>query len=101
MECPHCSAPIRQSEYLCPVCYKPCDYPNVRAACTPEEQKALAERLSQAEANAARCGTATVLALFREAVRSSKAVLCRPIGLVMTLVSSDSQLYASFYQLVG
>jgi len=42
-----------------------------------------------------------VLARFREAVRSSEAVLCRNLGVVMHLVSSDSELYGSFYDLVG
>jgi hypothetical protein len=83
------------------VCDHDCGYPNVRAAERPEEIRALEERLRIAEATAAGRGCSSVLADFRGAVRSSEAVLCRNLSTVMSLISSEDELYASFYQLVG
>lgn len=83
------------------MCDHDCGYPNVRAAERPEEIRALEERLRIAEATAASRGCGPVLADFRRAVRSSEAVLCRNVSTVMSLISSDDELYASFYQLVG
>ena len=101
MQCPHCHGEIRDSERNCPVCGHDCGYPNVRAAQRPEEMDALAQRLHAPEASATARGCIDVFSQFRRAVASSKAVLCRSLSKVMELVSSDNELYASFYQLVG
>jgi hypothetical protein len=101
MKCPKCGAEVRDSERHCPVCTHDCGYPNVRAAERPEEIRALEERLRQAEAAAAARGCETVLAQFRSAVTSSEAVLNRPLSVVQNLISSDNELYTTFYQLVG
>jgi hypothetical protein len=92
---------VRDSERFCPVCHADCGYPNVRAAEQGVEKYALAERLRSAEDAAKARGCERVLAEFREAVRSSKAVVCGSLHRVMALVSSENALYASFYQLVG
>jgi hypothetical protein len=42
-----------------------------------------------------------VLSEFRKAVCSSRAVVCRSVSKLKDLVSSDNELYASFYQLVA
>jgi len=101
MKCPKCKEEVRAFERHCPVCQHDCGYPNVRAAESAMEVKALQDRLAAAEASAARRGCGALLTDFRETVRSSSAVLCRSLSKVMTLVSSDNELYASFYELVG
>ena len=101
MKCPQCGHDVRDHERNCPVCQRDCGYPNVRAAERPEEVRALEERLRSAEAAAAARGCESVLVEFRNAARSSLAVLCQSLSKVMKLVSSDNELYASFYQLVG
>ena len=101
MKCPKCGEDVRDHERNCTVCDHDCGYPNVRAAERPEETRALEERLRTAEAAAASRGCSSVLADFRGAVRSSEAVLCRNLSTVMSLISNEDELYASFYQLVG
>ena len=101
MQCPRCGAEVRDSERNCAVCNHDCGYPNVRAAQSREEQDALAQRHQAAEASATARGCIDVFTQFRQAVRSSRAVLCRWLSQVLQLVSNDNELYASFYQLVG
>jgi hypothetical protein len=101
MDCKKCHAEIRDWERLCPVCQSDCGYPNVRAAQKPEELQALTERLRDAELAATARNCEKTLEQFREAVRASKAVRCLSLDQVKSLVSSDNQLHASFYQLVG
>lgn len=101
MKCPICSEEVRDFERDCPVCHHSCGYPNVRAAEKPEEVKALEERLRKAETEAAGRGCEPVLAAFRDAVRGSAAVLCRSLSITKSLVSSDSEMYASYYDLIG
>jgi len=83
------------------VCQCDCGYPNVRAADKPEEIRALEERFRIAEAKAAGRGCASVLADFRGSMLGAEAVLCRSLSVVQSLISSDNELYASFYDLVG
>ena len=101
MQCPRCHTEIRDSERNCRVCSHDCGYPNVRAAEKPREREALTRRLEAAEASAKSRGSIDVLNQFRKGVSSSQAVICRSLSQVMQLVSSDNELYASFYQLVG
>lgn len=101
MNCPICKEKVPEHVRECPVCGHDVGYPNVRAAEKPEERAALDQRVREAEAAASAKGAAQVLAQFRAAVRGSQAVLCRPLGVVQTLVGSDNELYPTFYQLVN
>jgi len=101
MTCPNCREEISDNERDCSICHHDCGYPNVRAAQKPEEQTARAGRLDLAEQSASARGCAPLMAEFRTAVRSSRAVLCRSLSQVQSLVSGDHELYASFYQLVA
>ncbi len=101
MNCPRCGSEGREYEVNCPACYGFLGYPNVRAAQKPEEKRELANRLREAEVSATVRGCAKVFSKFRRALRSSQPVMCRSLSQVMVLVSSDNELYASFYNLVG
>jgi hypothetical protein len=101
VECPHCRTEVRESEERCPACYSVLGFPNVRAAQKPEEKAALAARYEAAIRSATTRSCEGVFEKFLQAVRSSRAVICRSLSKVKELVSSDNELYASFYQLVG
>ena len=98
---PLCGTEIRDHEASCPACGRAVDAPNVRAAAKTEEVAALARRLTDAETSASRRGCDALLAQFRDAVANqSVAVLSRDLSVVQRFVSSDNELYATFYQSV-
>jgi len=97
MICPKCGNDVRSHERNCAVCDADVGYPNVRAAQNPDEVSALEGRLAEASEECAARGSGVVLAQFQEAARTSKAVLNRSLHQVMSLVSSDNELYATFY----
>ena len=101
MNCPGCDSVLPSHVDRCPGCFRDAGAPNVRAAREPAEREALAGRLAEALAHAAEDGSAEVLGRFREAVRGSRAVLCRPLAQVQELASSDNVLDATFYNLIG
>jgi hypothetical protein len=97
MNCGFCGNHIRAHERNCPVCDTDAGYPNVRAAEAAEERAALAERNSAADRGCAADGRSSILAQFRTAVKASKAVLCRSVSQTLKLISTDNELYTSFY----
>lgn len=101
MQCPECDAAVRSYERNCAVCNADVGYPNVRAASMEPERQALEERMIDAANSCARRGCSEVLEKFQNEVRQSRAVLCRSLNQVLTLISSDNDLYASFYSQVN
>jgi len=101
MKCSNCGEEVRSHERICVACGRDCGYPNVRAAEASEEIRVLENRVRAAEAAAASRGCEAELATFRDAVKTSTAVLSRSLGVARNLLSNDNELYATFYQLVG
>src|ERR1700690_534343 len=101
MTCPNCETDALESERICPACGKDLGFPNVRAAKEIAEKTALTKRYEGALADAGSRSSTDVFLRFQEALRFSAAVICRPISKVKELMSSDNELYATFYQLVG
>ncbi len=99
-QCDRCSSHIPAHVDRCPVCQNDVGYPNVRAAEAPPERAALDARLLAAEQDAIARGFEAVLAQFRARVRHSQAVICRGLGPLQAMVSSDKLLYVTFAQLV-
>jgi hypothetical protein len=97
MNCSLCANEIRAYERNCPVCDTDAGYPNVRAAERADNVKALAGRFDEAERLCALDGRSDVLRRFQSAVKESKAVLCRSLSQTLKMVSTDNDLYASFY----
>jgi hypothetical protein len=95
MECPLCHNDVRPNERHCPVCDADAGYPNVRAANQPAERAALDQRVLIAGEYCNRQGA--VLERFMAAVLQSRPVICRSLHQVLLLVSSDNELYSSFY----
>src|SRR5665213_4336439 len=97
MQCPECQADVRSYERNCVVCNRDVGYPNVRAASTEEERQGLEDRTTHAALQCAQRSCDGVFQQFQAGAGNSQAVICRSLGQVMELVSSDNALYASFY----
>jgi len=100
MCCSKCKMPIPTHARLCPACQTDVGFPNVRAATTQEERSALAQRLKDAEVSIRARACEAEFVEFGRHLESSKAVVCRSVGIVARLVSSDNELYQSFYKAV-
>jgi predicted nucleic acid-binding Zn ribbon protein len=102
MECPNpdCREQVPAHVRHCVVCGADAKVPNVRAADSTDEVKALEQRVLSAEQRAQALGYGRVLKDFQLAVSKSSAVICRSLGQVNDLVSGDNQLFATFYQSV-
>lgn len=64
----------------------------------PEEVDALSSRYNKAIERSQKAGSHTVLVQFQAALKMSKAVLCRSLNRLASLVSDDNQLYVSYYK---
>ena len=95
---PECGESVLSYARNCHVCQEDVGYPNIRAA--EAESSALEARWAEARTSAEDRGCLKIVERFRTAVNHSKAVLCRSLGQVLNLVSSDNELYATFYGLV-
>jgi hypothetical protein len=98
MECQKCQAQIPAHVRLCVVCGVDVGCPNVRAAQDAEEVSALRERVRIQQEYAANRHLSEVLESFRLATSDARAVMCKPLGLVSHLVSSDNLMFATFYE---
>ena len=84
----------------CVVCGADAGYPNVRMAENRDEVRALEQRFQDALQQARiRCAE-QVTEQFRIAVSSSDAVISRPLTKLLELISSDNELYTTYYHQV-
>jgi hypothetical protein len=97
MNCPYCHHENPDHVDRCQHCEKDIGFPNVRAAQRSEERAALNTRWHDAHREAIQQGTEHLLCRFEEAVRKSKAVLCRQLGVANWLVSSDNIHFGTFW----
>ena len=98
--CGVCGVRVPPHERNCPGCQGDVGFPNVRAAETTEEVAALNQRVRLATEDAESRNCLSVLQEFASAVLSSKAVFCRSLSLLNSLVSSETALYNTFHQQV-
>jgi hypothetical protein len=99
--CSDCGNEFIVSEERCPHCGRPGLYPNVYAAKEADEAKALQARYDSAKRDAAARGVASTVAGFEAEVAASRAVIARSDAEVQRLITSDNQLYATYYKLIG
>jgi hypothetical protein len=99
--CPDCGNNFIMSEERCPHCGRPGLYPNVYAAGDADEVAALENRYETAKREAEARGAAPAVEHFETNVANARAVIGRPDGEVQRLITSDNQLYATYYKLVG
>lgn len=99
--CPHCEnlEAIPPSEPSCPACRKGLPAPNVRAAADNEEIESLQKRLKLAESETQARNCKHILDNFGDEVSKSQAVICRPLGNIKEIVSSNA-LYSTYYEQV-
>ncbi|MCP4583479.1 MAG: hypothetical protein GY839_17865 [candidate division Zixibacteria bacterium] len=101
MNCPDCKNIIPDHSRTCKVCEYDAGFPNKRAAEKPIEQTALDKRYTDALLDGEKRGCKDNILQFQEEIKKSKAVLCRSLSKIQEFVSSDNELYATFYQLVS
>jgi hypothetical protein len=89
--CQKCGTGIRFYERHCPACSADCGFPNVRAAQERDEQEALAARLRHAESASAARGSQVILSRFRDAIRSSSAVVCCSVSRAKARIDGENR----------
>lgn len=100
MRCPDCGEEHPDHVRSCLVCGNDLGFPNVRAAASRAEAEALKAREELALKRATARGCAHVVEEFRDAIKTSKAAICRGISALQAFASSDNELYSTFYKLV-
>lgn len=100
MDCPNpdCGEQVPDHVRHCVVCGADAKVPNVRAANRIDEISALNQRLKAAEKDSDKRSSLGILSDFRKAVANSSSVVCRSLGVVSELLSSDNTLFATFYK---
>lgn len=98
--CKDCGQEFPGSARTCPSCQADVGFPNVRDAERPAERAALQTRLHNAVASCTARGCVKILEDFGGAVLASKAVICRSLGVLQNLISTDNALYSSYYKQV-
>ncbi len=100
--CQYCNNELESFVACCPHCGRPSRFPNVIHANRDEELEALDKRYRKARKRAKSSGVNAILErLEREVESASQAVISRSGEEISRLASSDRELYASFYGLVG
>lgn len=97
--CPECNNNIRPPAERCPHCGRPGIFWNVRAAQDATERAKLERRYQSAKDDAVVRGSIDTLQDFEAAVSKSRAVIARSDSEVLRLVTSDNQIYATYYSL--
>jgi predicted nucleic acid-binding Zn ribbon protein len=100
VQCLHCKHAVPPHMRECPVCGEPAGFPNVRACESLEELNALDARYKQAMKHARTQSKRPILRRFEQELSRSKAVICRSLSIIQRLMSSDTELYNNFYNMV-
>ena len=82
---------------MCPRCEAFLGYPNVRAAQEPAETKELDQRYRVAHNDVRTRSCETLLDQFEDAVRQSKAVICRRWGVLTKVSEHSDDLFKTYY----
>jgi hypothetical protein len=98
--CDFCKNDVPPSANQCPHCGRPGLFPNVRIAETPAEQTALNRRYQAAKKDLVARGAASNLNDFEKVIANSRAVISRPHEELLRLVTSDHELYTTYYKLI-
>jgi len=96
--CRNCRTEIPSYVDRCVGCGHDVGFPNDRAAAAFTEVDALNRNYQQARARCATTGTAAVADLLETELRASTAVICKPWGVINTLLNRDSRLLQTFHQ---
>ncbi len=97
MRCNQCTNDVARHCVMCPHCEAFLGYPNVRAAQEPAETKELNQRYRVARDDVRTRSCEPVLDRFEEAVRQSKAVICRRWGALTKVSERSDDLFKTYY----
>lgn len=100
MKCGQCANEVSTHLRECLSCGDDCGFPNVRLVNREEEKVALDKRVNAAVVSAKARGCEAALNSFGEAVKASKAVICRSLSDVSSIVTNASASYTSFQRQV-
>lgn len=98
MPCEFCGNDIPFALERCPHCGNLGPPPNVKAARTAAERKALQRRYEDALEEAGRRGCRAAVESFETMAKTSKAVINKHLEEIERLVSSEHQVYATYYE---
>jgi hypothetical protein len=98
VKCKRCNNVISRHARHCSVCGQDVGFPNVRACETADEKSELSRRYKAAKRAAREKGGIAVLNDLECQVAKSKAVISRPLSVVITLLADDNAMYVSFYK---
>jgi hypothetical protein len=96
--CSRCQTDVSPHLDRCVNCQKDVGFPNVRAAWRQSERDALSRTYVEAKQRSAAQGNASVVDKLETALEQSEAVICKPWGVINTLLSRDSRLLQTFHQ---
>ncbi len=83
---------------MCPHCEAFLGYPNVRAAQEPDEKNELDQRYRVARDDVRTRSCESVLDQFEDAVRQSKAVICRRWGVLTKVSEHSNDLFKTYHR---
>jgi len=101
MSCLACGLEVPSYARSCPSCGKDCGFPNVRSADAQDEVARLQSRVDAAHVSAKARGCFDELIEFGENVKTSKAVISRPLAKIHELLSNERTSYVSFQKEVN
>jgi hypothetical protein len=96
--CPRCGIRVPEHVDRCVGCGIDVGFPNVRSASRSEQVAALEGRYAAAKEASTSRGVAALVAVLEARLRTSEAVICKPWGIVNTLIRRDSALLETFHQ---
>ena len=99
--CTECGAEIPRHVDRCVGCGCDVGFPNVRMASRTPEIEALVRRYQKAKRNAAQRGIEQRVNELEATLETSEAVMCKPWGILNTLLLRDSRLLQTFHQEVA
>jgi hypothetical protein len=101
MKCCNCNEEIPDFYRFCTVCGADAGCPNVRAALRSDEVDALKLRVKEAEEYVTARGCKDILDQFCNSIAQSSVVIGSSLGRINALLSSDNELFVTFYKAVG
>lgn len=101
MDCNICGQKVPSHSRSCPSCGNDCGFPNVRLADAKDECLMLQRRVDDALASTVARGCSKNLNAFGDDVKTSKAVISRPLAKIHELLSNERVSYVSFQKEVA
>lgn len=98
--CEFCTYSMSLESRFCPHCGRPQLFPNVERAKIDAEREELEKRYQSALKKAEKQTSAAVVQAFESLLKATQAVMTCRLKDVETLISSDSELFTTYYKLI-